>query len=163
MTKYVSEAIVVTVLFFTNKLYKPSYSCDKMKVTLDAVTIQNMSFFQNMTGSSVIDCISEEDALYFVVAKGQYGLSVGKHGAKIKKAESLFKKSIKVFEYSDNLEEFVRNVLPEAQGIEVKGKTVEAKVKQSDRAKVIGKAGKNINIIKRFLKRLFDVDSLKIK
>ena len=68
-----------------------------MKVTLDAQTIQSMNFFQNMTGSSVVDCITEGDGLYFVVAKGQYGLSVGKHGAKIKKAESLFKKSIKVF------------------------------------------------------------------
>ena len=134
-----------------------------MKVTLDADTIQSMNFFQNMTGSSVVDCIAEEDGLYFVVAKGQYGLSVGKHGAKIKNAERLFKKSIRVFEYSDNLEEFLKNALPEAQDITVKGKAVEVKVRKSDRAKVIGKAGKNINIIKRFLKRLFDVDDLKIK
>lgn len=134
-----------------------------MKVTLDAETIQSMNFFQNMTGSSVVDCINEGDGLYFVVAKGHYGLSVGKHGTKIKNAERLFKKSIKVFEYSESLEEFVRNVLPEAQTIEVKGKSIEVKVKQSDRAKVIGKAGKNINIIKRFLKRLFGIDGLKIK
>lgn len=134
-----------------------------MKVTLDAETIQSMNFFQNMTGSSVVDCIADEDGLYFVVAKGQYGLSVGKHGAKIKHAESLFKKSIKVFEYSDNLEEFVRNAVPEAQEINVNGKTIDVKVKQSDRAKVIGKGGKNINIIKKFLKRLFGVDNMKIR
>ncbi len=134
-----------------------------MKVTLDADTIQSMNFFQNMTGSSVVDCIADGDELYFVVAKGQYGLSVGKHGMKIRNAERLFKKSIRVFEYSDELEQFIKNVLPEVQGVSVKGKVVEIKVKQSDRAKVIGKAGKNIKIIKRFLKRLFDMEDLKIK
>jgi len=134
-----------------------------MKVTLDAQTIQSINYFQNMTGSSVVDCITEGDNLYFVVAKGHYGLSVGKHGAKIKKAEDLFKKSIKVFEYSDNLEEFVRNAFPESQEVHIAGKDIEVKVKQSDRAKVIGKGGKNINIVKKFLKRLFDVDGLKIK
>lgn len=134
-----------------------------MKVTLDADTIQSMNFFQNMTGSSVVDCISDSESLYFVVAKGQYGLSVGKHGAKIKHAENLFKKSIKVFEYADTAEEFVRNAVPESQEVGINGKYVEVRVKQSDRAKVIGKGGKNINIIKKFLKRLFDIDSLKIK
>ena len=57
----------------------------------------------------------------------------------------------------------MKNAIPEAQEITVKGKSIEVRVKQTDRAKVIGKSGKNINIIKRFLKRLFDVDGLKIK
>ncbi len=134
-----------------------------MKVTLDAETIQSISLFQNMTGSSVVDCITEGDGIYFVVAQGQYGLSVGKHGAKIKNVERLFNKSIKVFEYSETAEGFLRNVVPEAQEITLKGKTADIKVRQSDRAKVIGKAGKNINMLKRFLKRLFDIDDLKVK
>ncbi len=134
-----------------------------MKVTLNAETIQSMNLFQNMTGSSVVDCLAENDEIYFVVAEGQYGLSVGKHGAKIKNAERLFKKSIKVFEYSETAGGFLKNAVPEAQNIAVNGKTAEIKVRQSDRARVIGKSGKNVNMLKRFLKRLFDVDNLKVK
>ncbi|MBI2076459.1 MAG: NusA-like transcription termination signal-binding factor [Candidatus Aenigmarchaeota archaeon] len=134
-----------------------------MKVTLDSGTIQAMSFFQNMTGSSVVDCITDGDEIYFVVAHGQYGLSVGRQGAKIKGAERLFKKSIKIFEYSPDLKEFVKNLIPETQEAEINGKNIQVKIRQSDRAKVIGKGGRNIKIINKFLKRLFDIDSLKVK
>ena len=134
-----------------------------MKVTLDSDTIQAMNFFQNFTGSSVVDCITEGEEIYFVVGHGQYGLSVGRQGAKIKNAEKLFKKNIKVFEYSTDLKEFVKNLIPEMQEAEIKDKIIEVKIRQSDRAKVIGKGGKNIKIINKFLKRLFDIDSLKVK
>lgn len=134
-----------------------------MKVTLDADAIQSMKFFQNMTGSSVIDCITDGDEIYFVVAHGQYGLSVGRQGVKIKNAEKLFKKPIKVFEYSTDLKEFVKNLVPEAQETEINGKKIEIRIRQSDKAKVIGKGGKNIKILNKFLKRLFDIDSLKVK
>jgi len=134
-----------------------------MKVKLDAQLIQTINYFQNLTGSSVIDCINEGDDIYFVVAKGNYGLSVGRGGSKVKNAERMLKKSIRIFEYSENIEEFIKNVIPEAQEIIMKDDTIEVRVKQQDRAKVIGKAGKNIKIINRFLERLYDRNNLKVK
>ena len=134
-----------------------------MKVKLDTQLIQTINFFQNMTGSSVIDCIAENDELYFVVAKGHYGLSVGRGGIKIRNAEKALKKSIRIFEYSENIEEFIKNAIPETQEISIKEDMIEVHVKQQDRAKVIGKAGKNIKIINRFLERLFNKGNLKVK
>jgi len=134
-----------------------------MKIILDQNSIELINLFQNLTGATVIDSISEDNELYFVIAEGQYGLAVGKGGVKIKNAEKVFKKTIKVMEYSETLEKFIRNVVPEAQEINVNGKHVIVKVKQSDRAKVIGKSGKNIKIINKFLQRLFDVEEMKLK
>ncbi|MBS3050766.1 MAG: NusA-like transcription termination signal-binding factor [Candidatus Aenigmarchaeota archaeon] len=134
-----------------------------MKVTLDQNTIQSISLFQNLTGSSVVDAISEGDEIYFVIAQGQYGSTVGKNGSKIKNAERVFKKSIKVFEYSEGLEEFIKNIIPGVQEFSVKEKTVFVKIKPNDKAKVIGKGGKNIKIINKFLQRLFDMEELKVK
>lgn len=134
-----------------------------MKVTLDQNTIQSISLFQNLTGSSVVDAINEGDEIYFVIAQGQYGSTVGKNGSKIKNAERVFKKNIKVFEYSENLEEFVKNIIPGVQEFSLKEKTAVIKVRQSDKAKVIGKGGKNIKIINKFLQRLFEVEELKVK
>ena len=134
-----------------------------MKVKLDAQLIQTINYFQNLTGSSVIDCINEGDDIYFVVAKGNYGLSVGRGGSKIKNAERMLKKSIRIFEYSQDINEFIKNVIPEAQEIVTKDDVIEVRVKQQDRAKVIGKAGKNIKIINRFLERLYDRNNLKVK
>lgn len=133
-----------------------------MKVRLDTETIKLIDIFQNITGSHILDCIADEE-LYFVVAQGQYGLAVGKNGRKIRDAERILKKPIRVFEYSKNLEQFVRNMIPEANEIMIKKNEILVKIKQRDRAKVIGKGGRKIKIINRFLKRLHDIDNLKIK
>ena len=134
-----------------------------MKVTLDQNAIQSIDIFQTLTGASVIDAITEGDEFYVVVAQGEYGSTVGKGGVKIKNAERVFKKSIKVFEYAETAEEFVKNTIPGIQEYSAKDKTILVKIKPADKAKVIGKNGKNIKIINKFLERLFDVESLKIK
>ena len=134
-----------------------------MKVTLDQNTIQSINLFQSLTGSSVIDAINEGDEIYFVIAQGQYGATVGKGGVKIKNAERVFKKYIKVFEYSENMEEFLKNILPGIQEISVQDKIVTVKIKPADKAKAIGKGGKNVRILTRFLQRLFEKEELKVK
>ena len=134
-----------------------------MKLTLDEHAIKSISFFQNLTGSSVIDCISENGDLYFVVASGHYGLSVGKGGSKIRNAEKIFKKSIRIFEYSPDMKQFIKNMVPEAQEISINEKSVEIKIKPQDRTRVIGRGGKNIKIMNRFLERLFGVAAMRVR
>ncbi|MBI2578900.1 MAG: NusA-like transcription termination signal-binding factor [Candidatus Aenigmarchaeota archaeon] len=134
-----------------------------MKVTLDTNTIQCINLFNNLTRCSVIDCIDEDDELYFVVGEGQYGLAVGKGGSTIRNAERVFKKNIKVFEYSDDLERFIRNLVPEAQEVNIDDKEVVVKIKPQDRARVIGRSGKNIRIIKMLLERFFEVQHFRVK
>ena len=134
-----------------------------MKVTLDQNAIQSINIFQTLTGSTVIDAIYEDDDVYFVIAQGQYGSTVGKNGSNIKNAERVFKKNIKIFEYSENLEEFVKNMVPGIQEFSLKDKSILVKIKPSERARVIGKNGKNIKVINKFLERLFEIESLKVK
>ena len=134
-----------------------------MKVVLASKAIQSISFFQNLTGSSVIDCIEEDNMIYFVVAKGQYGLTVGKGGEKIKNAERIFRKPIKVIEYAEDPVTFIKNMIPFASDVEIKNNFLEIKVKPNERSKVIGKQGKNVKTINKFLKRLFSLEGLKVK
>ncbi len=134
-----------------------------MKLTLDMNTIQTISFFHAITGSNAIDCVYTDDVLYFVVQQGQYGLAVGKNGSKISLVEKKLRKSVKIFEYAEDLETFIKNLAPEAQEIIFNGKKILIKVKPSDRAKIIGKAGRNIKIINVFLKRLFEIEEAKVK
>ena len=128
-----------------------------MKLTLDTKTIQSINLFQNITGCSVVDYIENESDIYLVVAQGQYGLAVGKGGEKVKHAERVFKKNIRVFEYSDDLEQFIMNAVPETKEIEKKNGKIFIKISAGDRSKVIGKDGRNIKVISRFLKHLFDI------
>ena len=133
-----------------------------MKVTLDQQAIQTISLFQNITGSSVVDSITDEE-LYFVIAEGQFGMAVGKNGSKIKKAENVFKKPIRIFEYASTAEEFIRKIVPDAQEIKKTGEEITVKVKPADRSRVIGKGGKNIKIINQFLSRLYGIKEMKVK
>jgi len=137
---------------------------EKMRVTLDSQTIQIVNLFQNMTGSSVVDCIPEEDEIYFVVAKGQYGLAIGKNGSRIRLAEKVFKKTIRIFEYSPDVDEFIKNITGsnEIRKKENNEKLLIIDVRQGNRARIIGKNGKNIKVINRFLERLFNIN-LKVR
>ena len=135
----------------------------KMKVKLDTEIIQTINLFQNITGSSVKDCINDKEEIYFVVGEGQHGFTVGKNGAKIKHAEKVFKKIIKIFEYSPELEGFIKKMIPESESITIGKDEIVVKVKPGSRAKVIGKGGRNIKIINMFLSRLFNVNNLKVR
>ena len=133
-----------------------------MKVTLDQSAIQCISLFQKLTGCTVVDSIAN-DELYFVVAEGQYGMAIGKNGSKIKNAENVFKKQIKIFEYAQSVEQFIKNIVPDVQDIKRTDDGIVIRVKPSDRSKVIGKDGKNIKMINRFLERLYNVKEMKVK
>lgn len=132
-----------------------------MKVRLSTEVIKQIDLFQNLTNAHVIDCMRNEE-MYFVIAEHQYGLAIGKNGSKIRNAEKVFKKPIRVFEYSKNLERFVKNMIPEAKNIIIRSNDVQVFIKNSDRARVIGRGGKKIKIINEFLKRLHGTE-VKIK
>ena len=133
-----------------------------VKLVLDNKIIQMIDLFQNLTGVNVVDCVEDEE-LYFVVGEGQYGLAVGKNGMKIKNAERVFKKKIKVFEYSADLMTFIKNLVPEAEEITQNEKAINIRIKQSAKAKVIGKSGRNIKILNEILKRHFEIETMKVK
>ena len=134
-----------------------------MKLVLDNNLIQTINLFENLTGAMVIDCVDTEDEIFFVVHEGQYGLAVGKGGVKIKHAERIFKKKIKVYEYSADMMQFIKNLVPESDSIVETDKIIQIKVGQNSRARVIGKSGKNIKVLNELVKRLFDIEAIKIK
>ena len=133
-----------------------------MKIQLDTETIRLISLFQQLTGVHVLDSY-ENDEIYFIVAENEYGLAVGKNGSKIQKAERVFKKQIKVFEYSPSMETFIKNIIPQTKDLVINDKKVEVRVLSADRSKVIGKGGYKIKVMEHFLKRLYDIESFKVK
>ena|SRR3989338_11547729 len=134
-----------------------------MKVVLDTKKIQIIDIFQKMTGATVLDCIDEDDEISLVVAEGQYGLAVGRSGSSIKNAEKVFKKSIRVFEYSADMKQFINNMLGDIDEMEVRDNFVYVRVRHSNRARAIGRNGRNIKMVNRFITRLFDIGGIKVR
>ena len=127
-----------------------------MKIILNNDDIKTISLFQQITGSSVLYCENDVDIIYFIVGNGQYGMSVGKGGEKIKKAEKKFGKKIKIIEYFENSEEFIKNMIPSYKDVQI----------EENKAKVIIKNGffnkKQIDVMTKILKKIFDIESFKI-
>jgi N utilization substance protein A len=140
----------------------------EMSIKFDTDTIRSINLFEEVTGVEVMDAITQDDKAFFVVEEGKVGLAIGKGGETIKKVQRNLNKDVKVYEYSDSLKEFVENLVPaDVNSVRYdrsgENKVVKIGVDRNDWSRVVGKDGKNIDIIKRFLKREFDVDDVKVE
>lgn len=140
-----------------------------MSVTFDTETIQMMTFFENLTGAPVKDCLinGDECTVYFLIDEGKAGIAIGKNGSSIKRAENMINKKIKIFEYSKDLITFVKNLIPQSENVKIKNEDnkviVEVNVNKKDKAMVIGRDRKTLKLFKELLNRSHQVDDLIIR
>src|SRR3990172_12478171 len=92
------------------------------EVTFDEQTIRYVALFQDLTRTTVVDCVDAADRLIFVVKEGEIGKAIGKKGEHVAKLKRLMNKDIHVVEYSDEPEKFVANVF---RNYDVKGVQIE--------------------------------------
>ncbi|MFB6076962.1 MAG: NusA-like transcription termination signal-binding factor, partial [Candidatus Nanohaloarchaea archaeon] len=73
---------------------------------------------------------------------------------------------VRVYGYTDDIEQFVRNLVPadvNSVDIDEGDETVATiHVDQDQRSRVVGRGGKTIDIVKRFLKKEFEVDDVRV-
>lgn len=137
--------------------------------TFDTDTIRLMTLFENVTHTTLKDCIVDMpgNCVYFVVEEGKAGAAIGKNGTNVKHVESMIKKDVKIFEFSADLERFVRNLIPQANEVAVKHEgeetRVEIRVDRGSKAMIIGRDGKNIKLFKELLERNHKVGDLIVR
>jgi predicted RNA-binding protein YlqC (UPF0109 family) len=56
----------------------------------------------------------------------------------------------------------VRNLIPEAQAISIKDRSIRVRIAPGERAKVIGKGGSRVKVLAAFLTRLHDITDFKV-
>lgn len=127
-----------------------------MKVVLDTNALQNISIFQSMASASVMDCIENDEALYFVV-KG-----ASRNPEAMRRMEKVFGKRVRIYEFSEDPKTFIRRLTPEANEIEIDSGVVRIRVKNCFKPRIIGKDKKNLTIIKSLLKRFYEIEDVKI-
>lgn len=135
---------------------------------LNTQDIMNISLFEDMTKTAALDYIVDEDTLYLIIRTNNIGSVIGREGSKIKAIQEKMGKKIKVFPYSDDPVLFVENVIrtepKDPKIIEKDGKkTLEIGVERGKKPLVLGKAGRNIKILREFLKRRFGIDNIVIR
>src|SRR5437899_12724710 len=102
------------------------------EIVFDELTIRFVALFQDLTRTTVVDCVDASDKLIFVVKEGDIGKAIGKKGENIAKLKRLINKDIHVVEYSEQPDKFVANVFRnfdvKSVAIEQRGEGVHANV-----------------------------------
>jgi N utilization substance protein A len=132
-------------------------------IKLATEDIRDIATFEKLTNVHVKDCIRNDACVYFMVAQGKSGLAIGRNGSVIKNVSRVLDRQAKVFEFADDVEKMVESMIPSAKNIEVNGDAVSVTVPKSDRSVVIGRGGRNIKVIREFLKRHFEINYLRLK
>lgn len=138
-----------------------------MTIKFDTDTIRKINLFEEITGVEVKDCIINKDSAHFVVDEDKIGMAIGKNGRTVKKVKNNLDKDIRLYGYSEDIEEFVENLVPtDINGVDVDAndeRVATIHVDRNNRSRVVGRNGRNIDIIKRFLKREFDIDDVRVE
>ncbi len=132
-------------------------------IKIDTETFRVISIFERVTKVQPRDCILSENSAYFLIDGGKTGLAIGKKGVTAKKLARLISKDVRIFEYSENPETLVKNLIPSAENIEISGPIAKLMVPEKNKPAVIGRGGKNINVVKEFLERHCGITDLKIR
>ncbi|RLI99385.1 MAG: NusA-like transcription termination signal-binding factor [Candidatus Aenigmatarchaeota archaeon] len=134
-----------------------------MTIRLNTEAIRIVALFEQITGVAVKDCITDNDSVYFLVEPKKLGLAIGKGGVTIKTLKKMLGREIKVFEYADTPQGLIKNLIPQAREIKINNDQAEIQVNFKDRAAVIGRGGKNINMVKEFLYRMFKIKDIRLR
>jgi len=139
------------------------------EITLSKETLQYINIATNLTKCSIIDCVSTEDRIVFVVEKGQLGLAIGNNAKNIERLKRVFNKNVKFVEYDSDSEKFIYNLFKPFKVMNVKleerrdgSYVAKIEVDIRDKSKAIGKNGRNIEIIRKLAQRHHPISDVQI-
>jgi len=139
------------------------------EITFTEETMQYVSLFQDVTRTTVVDCVDTPDRLIYVVKAGDIARAIGKGGENVQMLRKRMNKEIHVVEYSDDAKTFVANVF---RSYDVKGVEIEARengivhatvtVDPGKKGRAIGKAGKNLRVFRDLIARHHPIQSVSV-
>ena len=110
-----------------------------------------------------------DDRIIFIVQKGQLGAAIGIKAKNLERLRVLFKKTIKFVEFDSDKERFIINLFKpyKTNNVVLEGDedstVVKVEVEVSDKSKIIGKGGRNIEIIRTLARRHHTIKDVQIK
>ena len=138
-------------------------------IALSTETMKYIRTASQVINVDILDCLLVDDKLVFVVRKGQLGAAIGKKAKNLERLRSLFKKTIKFVEEDQDKLRFIRNLCKpyDIKEITVSGSddapVARITVSSSEKSKLIGKNGQNIEIIRKLAQRHHNFKDVQIK
>ena len=138
------------------------------EIMISNEVMQYINMASKVTKTDILDCMITDDKLIFIVRKGFIGIAIGSKAKNIEKLKILFKKNIKFVEFDDDKQKFLLNLCKpyKVKQIIIEGekdtRVAKLEVDITDKSKIIGKGGKNIEIIRDLAKRHHGIRDVQI-
>ncbi|MBP1662568.1 MAG: NusA family domain protein [Thermoplasmatales archaeon] len=138
------------------------------EIILSNETVQYINLASKYSGASIRDCVVEDDRVIFIVDKGHLGIAIGSKAKNLEKLRMLFKKIVKFVEFDEDKTRFIENLckpynITKVTFDENNGESVaRIEVNPRDKSKLIGKGGRNINMIRKMAQRHHQIKDVQI-
>jgi len=138
-------------------------------IMLSNELMQYINMANKVTKTDILDCITTEDKIIFIVRKGQLGAAIGIKAKNLEKLRVLFKKTIKFVEYDPDKQRFIVNLFKpyKINSVTLEGNSdsyvAKVEVSVGDKSKIIGKDGRNIELIRNLARRHHSIKDVQIK
>jgi N utilization substance protein A len=138
-------------------------------ISLSTDAMKHIRMATQLIHVDILDCLIADDKLVFVVKKGQLGAAIGKKGKNLQLLRDRFKKTIKFVEETDDKTQFINNLCKpyKVEDISLTGSSSSpvalVRVATSDKSKLIGKNGRNIELIRKLAQRHHNFKDVQIK
>ncbi|MEM3965835.1 MAG: NusA-like transcription termination signal-binding factor, partial [Thermoplasmata archaeon] len=138
-------------------------------IRIDEKLLGYMSQFYIITNVEVKDVAEDDENVFFIIYPRTLKKAIEKNGENVKKLKERLGKNIIIIEYNDNLKRFVYNLFYrfgvkeiniDKEGEEYK---ISVSVDPANKARAIGKNGRNLRTSREILSRYFNVSSLVVK
>ena len=139
-----------------------------VNIKLDAQTLRYISIFEAATNAEVKDCLEKDNLIVFIVYPRNLRKVLVNGGEKIQTLRNLLKKNVMVIEYSPDVVVFTRNVFHRFRVRNVKVDrvgtefSITVSVDPKDKARAIGKDGRNLRLAKEIIGRHFPLKNIVI-
>lgn len=138
-------------------------------IKLDDRSLRMMNVFFTNTRVEVMDVLEDESVIVFVIFPGSLQKALQNNGSNIQKIRELLGKNIWVLEYNMDPKRFVSNFfyryrVTNVQLDDANGKfSIVVHVNMAEKARAIGKDGKNLKLARELMNRYFPVESIQIQ
>ena len=138
------------------------------EIMISNEVMQYINLASKVTKTDILDCMITDDKLIFIVRKGFLGVAIGLKAKNIEKLKILFKKNIKFVEFDEDKQKFLLNLCKpyKVKQITIDGEkdssVAKLEVDITDKSKIIGRGGKNIEIIRDLAKRHHGIRDVQI-
>jgi N utilization substance protein A len=135
---------------------------------LDGDDLRAMALFESITGARVIDFMPSDESYHFLIDSSTAARAIGKNAENLKRFREVTGRRVNVYVHYDDERKFAKALFRrfEVESIEIseeEGQRIAVvKVAPKDKARAIGRKGRNVSVLSEMARNHSKLDGVRI-